>query len=527
MSSSITSSRNIFLNNLDSLDDDFKYKITLLFATCYQMIVKSDTKFVTAAAKKSKDKLPQLTELTKSQINKFKPMATCFCYEVFINFGKFKIPDAPSGKSAALSGITHDQIDSFCDRIVAAYALVSMSISTKLVPSHLSEETLVAQMNESTVKLDDKVDDFDKEIKEEETDTATAPPPPPAPSGGGGGGSATVPKSKFSMVFNSVVASCRLLKHRMFGGSGGGGGGGAGSNEDPEFKGGSKIRMKGGAPPTCNFHYQLPLYILLFQLHQTLSNENFKESSDFELTLQYYDFLLKMKDALNISSTNPEDACAIGLGIRDLFFINNVVSKDCQISKLPSVLKDLPSKMTSLSGLLTTEFCGALNEEYFKDVSVREKTLTNSVFTDFITSIDIPSCFKTPYDLIMDEIDYKEFVNEVSQSASEVAQQIVADRAREREREQMISASNLKTDEIVLKEEGKRDVDSSNVRKKGGNVGKYPQNVSTLTAAEMQIINPVSSGPQPSSIGGRKTRRRKRTRKPKKSIHKKTRKRRQ
>ncbi|NDH68701.1 MAG: hypothetical protein EBY22_12515 [Gammaproteobacteria bacterium] len=144
--------------------------------------------------------------------------------------------------------------------------------------------------------------------------------------------------------------------------------------------------MKGGAPPTCNFHHQLPLYILLFQLHKTLANENFKESSDFELTLQYYDFLLKIKDKFaELKEEEKENACAIGLGMRDLFFINNVVSNDIKIKSLPSELNDLPTKMTSLSGLLTTDFCGALNEEYFKDdVSVREETLTNSVFVEFI-----------------------------------------------------------------------------------------------------------------------------------------------
>ena len=547
--------RNIFLNNLDSLDDKFKFKITLLFARCYDFIQKNNdrTKFQNTI-KKSKGKT-ETTILTEPQFQKFKSMATCFCYEVFINFGKFKIEDAPADKSAASSSksvaeheITHTNIDEFCDRIVAADALISMSmiddVSKEHVPSHLSEETLVAQMNESTGKLDDKVDDFEKEIKEEitpppaaasalsgsgataatATTAATTAAAVPALSGSGGGGAPLpqLPKSKFSMVFNSVVASCRLLKHRFFGGGGGDGGGGGGL--EYEGKGGSKIRMKGGAPPTCNFHHQLPLYILLFQLHKTLSNENFKESSDFELTLQYYDFLLKIKDKFaELKEEEKENACAIGLGMRDLFFINNVVSDNVKIKSLPSVLKNMPSKMTSLSGLLTTDFCGALNEEYFKDdVSVRQETLTNSVFVDFIESVDIPGCFKTPYDLIMDKIDYKDFVQAVSQSASDVAQQIVADRASKRE--QMINKSDLIRKSNVIKDEGKRGADSGIITHPG------------LTAAEKQQENPMfsefsgppglSGPPQGLSHGGRKTRRRKRTRKPKKSINKKTRKRR-
>jgi hypothetical protein len=112
----------------------------------------------------------------------------------------------------------------------------------------------------------------------------------------------------------------------------------------------------------------------------------------------------------------------------------------------------------------------------------------------------------------MDEIDYKEFVKAVSQSASEVAQQIVSD--REREREQMISASVLNVKDVVVKES------------KSGNITGPG-----LTPKEMRGINvipSVFSGPQLGlSHGGRKTRRRKRTRKSKKSMHKKTRKRRQ
>jgi hypothetical protein len=184
--------------------------------------------------------------------------------------------------------------------------------------------------------------------------------------------------------------------------------------------------------------------------------------------------------------------------------------------------------MTSLSGLLTTDFCGALNEEYFKDdVSVRQETLTNSAFAEFIASVDIPGCFKTPYDLIMDKIDYKDFVQAVSQSASEVAQQIVADRARERI--QMISASVSNEEDVVLKDEGKGGAESGDI-KKGKEKSKYNKisgpGLGPSDLALLKSENPMVFRPQGLSHGGRKTRRRKRTRKPKKSIHKKTRKRR-
>ena len=236
--------------------------------------------------------------------------------------------------------------------------------------------------------------------------------------------------------------------------------------------------------------------------------------------------MLKIKDKFaELKEEEKEDACAIGLGMRDLFFINNVVSNDIKIKSLPSVLNDLPSKMTSLSGLLTTDFCGALNEEYFKDdVSVRQETLTNSAFAEFIASVDIPGCFKTPYDLIMDKIDYKDFVQAVSQSASEVAQQIVADRARERI--QMISASVSNEEDVVLKDEGKGGADSGNVGK-GKEKGNYNKisgpGLGPSDLALLKSENPMFSG---LSHGGRKTRRRKRTRRPKKQNNKKTRKRR-
>ena len=76
--------------------------------------------------------------------------------------------------------------------------------------------------------------------------------------------------------------------------------------------------------------------------------------------------------------------------------------------------------MLSLTGLLTTGFCGVLNETYFKDKESRKEIIEDPVFVEFIRSIDVPSCFKTQYDLVLGEIKYSEFVDAVSQSAREI-----------------------------------------------------------------------------------------------------------
>jgi hypothetical protein len=224
------------------------------------------------------------------------------------------------------------------------------------------------------------------------------------------------------MNINSVFSACNLLKHRLLSTPKQGGSAAGGERAYSAFGGFSAFgrrgpTMKGGAP-TCNFHPQLPVYILLFQLHKTLANENYKDSLDFELVLQTYDFLLQMKTKLD----EIEDKCEFALSIRDFFFINNVVSDKIKVKKVHV----LPPKILSFMGLLTTEFCGALNETYFGDVEDRDTTINNPVFTSFISGV--ADCFTTQFDLVIDQIKYEEFVNAVSLSARDLAHQIVVDR---------------------------------------------------------------------------------------------------
>ena len=512
--------RNIFINHLNSLDDDIKSQITLIFARCYDFIEKNnDHKQFQNTIKKGKDKTETTVILTDSQFQKFKPMATTFCYEVFLNLGgKYNIPTERTTET-----ITKVKIDEYCDRIITVNALTSLlnrdnisEIADKkieeeeLVANHISEGILVRQMTQPD---NGGIESFSQEhaFSAEEIGASSLPSPPsssaktstsppPAPAGKPG---------KNSMRFSSVFSACQLLKERVLSQTLGRGE----RNTGLFLEGGAKNRamhMKGGAAPICNFHHQLPLYILLFQLHKTLSNENFEESLDYELTLQYYGFLLSLQDKFAELKENKDDAVKIGLGIRDFFFINNVVSDDVKIKELPP----MPSKMLSFSGLLTTGFCGALNEEYFKNVKNvkdREESINDDVFVKFIQGVQIPERFSGQLDLVSEGVVYKDFVNAVSKSANEVAQQIIAD--REGERIKMISASVSNVDDVVV-EEGDRNMTGPG-----------------LTAEEMQFLNPVSSvfsglqQPQ-ASYGGRKTRRRKRTRRPKKQNNKKTRKRR-
>jgi hypothetical protein len=404
--------RNIFVNHLNELDNTAKSKMTLLFVKIYNYIQKNEknpANFVYTSTKKG---VQSLTPLTQMQFDKFKPMATTFCYEVFINFG------------GNISGteITPAKINEYCDAIINANELLLLwddvlkdenagkTLTTKdKGQNHLSERVLVAQMNDTGRRLDTAVESFNE----------FAPDSEPAPTS-----SSSRKQSKFSMSFNSVFSACNLLKHRLLSRTPGGGGSARG------VFGGSKNKkiMKGGALTTCIFHHQLPVYILLFQLHKTVANENFKESNDFELVLQYYDFLTRMQMEIS-KQTDSQNACKIAMGIRDFFFINNVVSDGVKVKSLDPVLENLPTKMVSFSGLLTTEFCGALNEEYFKDdVEDRQKCMNDPVFTDFIASINIPGCFNTPFDLVTDNVKYEDFVNAVSQSSRDIAQQIVADR---------------------------------------------------------------------------------------------------
>ena len=516
--------RNIFINHLNSLDDDVKSQITLIFARCYDFIESHPDKpeHYQNTIKKGKDKIETTAILTEPQFQKFKPMATTFCYEVFINLGgKYNIPKERTDK------ITKKQIDDYCNRIIAGNALTLLlktdNISeseetevnkTDLIENHTSETVLVQQMNEPD---NGGINSFSQErvFSAEEIGASSLPPPPltsaktsasslppPAPTG---------KPSKNSMRFSSVFSACKLLKERVL------------SNVNytgargPLFvNGGAKnrmSRMKGGAPTICNFHHQLPLYILLFQLHKTLSNENFEESLDYELALQYYGFLLKIQDEFT-KLQDKDDAVKIGLGIRDFFFINNVVSDDVKVKEmLPVFQKNLPSKMLSFSGLLTTGFCGALNETYFGDVKDREESINDPVFTSFITSADVADCFTTPFDLVIGEIKYEDFVKDVSKSAREVAQQIVADRESEHKSKQ----------DVVEETTFKQNVYGRN------NMMTGVTEEDILLESQYNNSNTIFKMPNMgTAYGGRKTRRnrKRRTRRPNKNVvGKKTRKR--
>ena len=511
--------RNIFINHLNSLDDDIKSQITLIFARCYDFIEKNNdhTQFQNTIGKSATQ------PLTPPQFHKFKPMATTFCYEVFINLGgKYNIP-----KERTTETITKRQIDGYCDRILAVSALTSLlnlnNISesaetevkkTHLTANHTSETVLVEQMTQPD---NGGIESFSQEriFSAEEIGASSLPSPPssaktsasPPPSPPGKPG-------KNSMRFSSVSAACQLLKERIL--------------SNPEYRGargplfvdgGAKnraMRMKGGAAPMCNFHHQLPLCILLFQLRETLSNENFEESLDYELTLQYYGFLLKIQDefARLKEEKDKEKEVKIGLGIRDFFFINNVVSDDVKVKELPP----MPSKFLSFSGLLTTGFCGALNEEYFKNVGDREASIKDPVFVDFIKDAQIHERFSGQIDLVSDGVIYKDFVKAVSYSANEVAQQIIADRASEREQMISESVSNV-TNVVVEEDEGGADAGDKDSTKVDDVVISIGQK-----GTEKVVDDPTSV----TLLGGRKTRRnrRKRTRRPKKQNNKKTRKRR-
>jgi hypothetical protein len=123
---------------------------------------------------------------------------------------------------------------------------------------------------------------------------------------------------------------------------------------------------------------------------------------DFELVLQLYDFLLM---AIEIVKKNAQK----GIIFRDLFFIDNC------LDKIPK-----RGKMMSLIELLTTRFCGKLNTEYFEDYK------SQGMNAEFLETLNI--CMKTPYDMIVDKIDYDTFVKAVSLSAKEVANEIIGNR---------------------------------------------------------------------------------------------------
>jgi hypothetical protein len=353
--------RNIFLYNLDALDDDYKQNILLIFAKYHKYIVEHPVDGFIINTFKKKEKVEE--PLSGPQLKKFRVMAETFCYEVFFNFGAF---GAFGTKDASQT-----QVFEYSKEIVLANEVLTEwdEITNE---ENAYENLLVKQMNEIDGKLDNKIESFD--VSEEAPATTQTQKP-----------------SKFFMNYNSVIVACNLLKERVLPQSGGGGGGG-----------GAAGSIFGGSKGTTNFHPLLPIHIMLYQLSKTVANENFKTSMDFELVLQLYDFLLM---AIEIVKKNAQK----GIIFRDLFFIDNC------LDKIPK-----RGKMMSLIELLTTRFCGKLNTEYFEDYKSQGN---NSEFLETLNT-----CMKTPYDMIVDKIDYDTFVKAVSLSAKEVANEIIGNR---------------------------------------------------------------------------------------------------
>lgn len=402
--------------------------------------------------------------MTDYQFQKYKVMAETFCYEVFLNFGTF-------GKDA---GATPEIVMAYSDSIIAANDLLILwdDITNEeytykkelLCPNHLDESVLVKQMNEIGGALDDKVESF----TQAEPESTQAEPKSTQKKA-----TPLKKQSSFSMTFNSVNTACKLLTHRLFSTpvrSDGGGGIAGGGKYPPHNQKSSKIAllpfMRGGGASPSNFHYLLPIEILLFQLLQTLRNENYKESLDFQLALQFYDFLLTIKEKAML--IDEKDSYKIGLGIRDMFFIKNDV-----------VSSKFPGKVVSFVNMLVTRFCGVLND----DVKPNMAIITGPVFDTFMTEIINNHCFETQYDLIIDTIVYDDFIEAVSQTTKEVALKIIGDR----------ELPKLQDLEPLIKMQPS-------------------ENVFLMNSMTRQI----------KSHGGRRSRRNKKTRRNKKSTHKKS-----
>lgn len=277
-------------------------------------------------------------------------------------------------------------------------------------------------------------------------------------------------------------------------------------------KGGSpiprkRINMKGGGDPTNLFDCYLPIYILLIEFRNAMRNEDYEESSDFELILQFYEFLLTMKLTMEETKTE-EERCAIALGIRDFFFINNVVSENLRIKKVPSVLQNLPSSMLSFTGILTTGFCGVLNEDYFTNVENRERSINNEVFVKFIENVNIPGCFNKSYEYAIGRIVYSELVADVSILIEEVGGKFV--KAVE---QKVSSVEEIKVVDLVEEKNKGQTTDASS-------------GASSSSSVKNAVLELKANTGVATSAGGKKTCRRKRTRRPKKQNNKKTRKRR-
>jgi hypothetical protein len=164
-----------------------------------------------------------------------------------------------------------------------------------------------------------------------------------------------------------------------------------------------------------------------------INNEHIEESLDFDLFVNYLNFLKKIKEKVveiysgeNNTNINKLEAYAIGLGLKQLLFVSNNTNegyRDCV--KVLNADDNIYRSVSSLTDVLCSAICGKITHA---DIVLLEGPiyLNSDLFTQFARSLNVNRIFGFYVDTT--NFDLSNFKAQVLEFSNELAQQIIADR---------------------------------------------------------------------------------------------------
>ena len=262
---------------------------------------------------------------------------------------------------------------------------------------------------------------------------------------------------------------------------------------------------------TICFHPLLPIYMITQTYMSAINNEHIEESLDFDLFVNYLNFLKKIKEKVveiysgeNNTNINKLEAYAIGLGLKQLLFVSNNTNegyRDCV--KVLNADDNIYRSVSSLTDVLCTAICGKITHA---DIVLLEGPiyLNSDLFTQFARSLNVNRIFGFYVDTT--NFDLSNFKAQVLEFSNELAEQIIADR-NGRSTVPISSASSISapirsSDDVGS---GLKPFDPSRV-KTGKDIGFTYSSDGDL---EKPMKSPISSGSISQGKGGKKSRKHK------------------
>jgi len=181
------------------------------------------------------------------------------------------------------------------------------------------------------------------------------------------------------------------------------------------------------------FHPLLPIYMITQSYYSAINNEDILSSMDFEIFVNYFNFLKKIKENLvasysgeNNNNANKLDSYAIGIALKQLLFLlNNTEEGYKQCLDVLGTTDDIYSNSSSLTENLAADISGKI---ILSDIDKEEGSiyLESELFKIFAKSLDVNTIFKNIPE--SDGFDLPDFKEEVFKFSVELGEQIIADR---------------------------------------------------------------------------------------------------